>query len=459
VGRGAFEAPAAGYRASDEGVRLVYPENLPLQIVTEWGIPAFLALLAWFAICVVRLVRRAGRLEPAVVGAACGVLAVLLHDLADFGLEMPGVALPTVVALGVVIARVPSSRAASQTPVRASRRLPVPVVAVGVAIWAAALVAGTWASGRTLTEDGARAREAVLQKSASARAIIDPARARHPADYYLELLAAIQAMAERAPSVMHHLNRALRLNPGSGETHAVAARWLARLGRRDQAALEFRLARAHGVTTNFDEIFAAVGVAAVDAVPQEPAVLVPLSQHLSALGHVDAADIAARRAAERADNPDDALVNVVDIAMATGDPARMVRAADYVLAAGAGPGATAAAVKALFRAGEKDRAVEAMDAALARLPEDASLLLAAARLRLQFGDPAGARATLTRSAAAESFHLADLVSLHELLAQIADQMKDADAAVIARARARMFARRVSESQPALGLPEGARPLR
>jgi tetratricopeptide (TPR) repeat protein len=259
---------------------------------------------------------------------------------------------------------------------------------------------------------------------------------------------------------MHHLNRALRLNPGSGQTHAIAARWLARLGRRDQAALEFRLAREHGVTTSFDEIFAAVGAAAVDAVPQEPAALVPLSQHLSALGHVEAADIAARRAAERSDNPDAALVNVVDIAMATGDPAFMVRAADYVLAAHAGPSATAAAVKALFRAGEKGRAVKALDAALARLPDDASLVLAAARLRLEFGDPAGARATLTRSAEAErNFHLADLVSLHELLAQIADQMKDADAAVIARARARMFARRLSESQSAPGLPEGARALR
>ena len=44
------------------------------------------------------------RLSPGPLAALCGVTAVLAHELADFGLELPGVALPTALALGVAVA-------------------------------------------------------------------------------------------------------------------------------------------------------------------------------------------------------------------------------------------------------------------------------------------------------------------------------------------------------------------
>jgi O-antigen ligase/tetratricopeptide (TPR) repeat protein len=450
VGRGAFEAPAAAYRADNEAVRLVFPENLVLQIGTECGILATLALAVLFFVPAARLVRRVGRQEPSVVGAGCGVLAVMLHDLVDFGLEMPGVALPTVVALGVVVGRTTAGRNAN-AGARFSR-LSLGVLTIGGLVWIAALGGGVWASGRTITADGVRARDTVAQKSPFARAIVEETRMRHPADYYLELMVAIQEMHAGTPGVLHHLNRALRLNPSNGETHALTARWLARLGHRPQAALEFRLAREHGVGTEFDEIFAAVGAAAVDAVPQRVDLLLALSQHLSARGHSDAADAAARRAAERSDNSEGALSNVIDIAVATGEPTRMVRAARYVLALNPGAAGVAAAAKALFRAGEKTAARSALDAALVRIPEDPALLLAAARLRFEFGDTTGARDLLAQHTDAQRyFHLADMVTLQQLLAEIAEKMGDANAAILARARGRMFSQHLSESQPAQGL--------
>ena len=86
VGRGAFEGPAAAYRAQTEGVRLVFPENLLAQMLSEWGLPVTVAICVLFVIPAVQVVRRVASWEPVFQGAACGALAVLVHELADFGL-------------------------------------------------------------------------------------------------------------------------------------------------------------------------------------------------------------------------------------------------------------------------------------------------------------------------------------------------------------------------------------
>src|SRR5439155_26656459 len=106
VGRGAFESPINAYRRDDESVRLVYPENLGVQMASEWGLPISI-LIAGLAL---RAARRcapeiAAEATPAIVGAACGVLSVVIHDVADFSLELPGVAFPTTIALGAVVGR------------------------------------------------------------------------------------------------------------------------------------------------------------------------------------------------------------------------------------------------------------------------------------------------------------------------------------------------------------------
>ncbi|HZS38112.1 MAG TPA: O-antigen ligase family protein, partial [Polyangia bacterium] len=57
VGRGAFEAPVAAYRAVEDGVRLVYPENLPVELAAEYGLPIAAALLV-LAVMSARRVRQ-----------------------------------------------------------------------------------------------------------------------------------------------------------------------------------------------------------------------------------------------------------------------------------------------------------------------------------------------------------------------------------------------------------------
>src|SRR5439155_1408269 len=81
------------YRVTTERTRLVYLENVIVQLASEWGAPLSAAVLVLSLLAARRVRARLGRLELGTVGAACGVTAVLVHELGDFGLEVPGVAL------------------------------------------------------------------------------------------------------------------------------------------------------------------------------------------------------------------------------------------------------------------------------------------------------------------------------------------------------------------------------
>jgi hypothetical protein len=75
---------------------------------------------------------------------------------------------------------------------------------------------------------------------------------------------------------------------------------------------------------------------------------------------------------------------------------------------------------------------------------DADLVLVGARLRFEAGDLAGARAMLVHGADG-IYSLSQRLAVEELLAEVADRAGDAEAAVLARARARMLGRRLKES--------------
>jgi hypothetical protein len=249
VGRGAFEASVGAYRLDHEGVRLESPENLILQITATWGVPIALALVVLFVTLGRRLVRRLADLQPTAQALACGVFAVLVHEMADLALELPGVALPAAAAIGLFAAR------ASDRQPEASRWWVVgaPWSASVLGVWTLALVADVWALPRTQHAEGRRLAAVLAARSPTAPAEIAAAIRRHPADYYLELLAAHDITA-RGGNPARHLNRALLLNPSDGAPHKLAATWLARTGRRSQAALEYRLASQRDVYTPFDEL-------------------------------------------------------------------------------------------------------------------------------------------------------------------------------------------------------------
>lgn len=438
VGRGAFASPIASYRHDDEGVRLVYPENIVVQMASEWGLPLTLALLAMVLATSRRLSRFIGRASPAVVAGGCAVTAVLVHELADFGLEMPGVAFPTVVTVAVV-----ASRLAHEDGARRRRRVPPRTVAPLLAAGALVVVGAGWASDRTLDEDWARL-AAGVQARASVDGELRRAIARHPADDFLELLAAQDALRKGSAEAMHHLNRALVLHPTNWQAHRLAARLLATLKRPAQAALEYRLAIESGMTPDLSEMARVLGDHVVAAVPQTPARLVDLARQLYAIGRVREADAAAVRAVDVSDARPAQLMTRLRLALDVDARPVLAPAARALLAENDAVDAFALAARAFARAGAQADSDAAIDAGLRAHRADATLLLTGAELRLDAGDVAGARTLLGRAGRTAALTLPERQRAEELLAKAAERAGDVEAAAVARARARLIARQLQD---------------
>ena len=102
LGRGTFAIAFPRWQTAHSTLTFTfeYPENLPLQLATELGLPATLGLLALAAWATVRTAR-ARNGKPLVLAAWAGVGALVLHDLFDFALELPACATAAAVALGI----------------------------------------------------------------------------------------------------------------------------------------------------------------------------------------------------------------------------------------------------------------------------------------------------------------------------------------------------------------------
>ncbi|HWE29149.1 MAG TPA: O-antigen ligase family protein, partial [Polyangia bacterium] len=273
VGRGAFETPVDAFRVQSDGVRLVYPEDIFVQLASEWGFPAAIAIMMLVLASARRFVPAMAKLSPTSVAAVCGVIAVVAHEVTDFGLETLGVALPTTIALGIAVGESGAEDRKHARHSARSRIIPAASVASFAAAWVLTLALSAWAARRTVDADWSRLTSGRVDDGNLAAAI-----ARHPADDYLELLAAQRALQAGSATAMHHINRALTLNPSNWQAHRMAARLLAATHHTSQAALEYRLAIDNGFAANFEELATILGPAVVDAVPQQPPALFDLAR-------------------------------------------------------------------------------------------------------------------------------------------------------------------------------------
>ncbi|MDY7226936.1 O-antigen ligase family protein [Hyalangium rubrum] len=246
MGRGAFEAAFPRYQTALNPNTLTHPENAVLQLGAEFGVLG-LVLLAVGIWGFTRLMRgaRLGRLELAVLAA---VLALGLHNLFDFSLELPACAVAAWVALATV-AR-PEEREASGSP-RWTWRLPATrgmgMAAVVAVVALVALVPGrhTLMAAEAELAGLVHARAPLAEVRGRALGLID----RHPSDYLLYgLVGSAYATGGQANAgeALAFINRALYLRPTDTASHRIAARALLALGRRGQAFLEYRFAHESG---------------------------------------------------------------------------------------------------------------------------------------------------------------------------------------------------------------------
>ncbi len=198
---------------------------------------------------------------------------------------------------------------------------------------------------------------------------------------------------------MHHLNRALQLNPGNQQTHQLVARLLAGAGHTQQAALEYRLALQHGLAPDYGELTRVLGHHVVDAVPQEPARLVGLATSLIGTGHDADAIAACARAGDLAPRREPLLVACTKLALDYNAPALLLPSAEPLAEEASEPESFVLAARARGQGGTRAGGGGADGARHQGPLRRRQPGLVAARLRLRRRRPGGGAALLARGGA------------------------------------------------------------
>lgn len=236
VGRGGFESAFSAEMSRGDKV-FSHVENVLLQVVMDWGLPAALLFAVLLGAAVLVVVRR-WRGDPLDAGLAAGFVALVVHNLVDFSLAMPGVAMPAVVA-AAALSR--GSLARISRP-QIQRTMGARLALVGGAAVALMLAATPWA--RSARADNLRLAARQFQDPRAALAAATDILDRHPADHVAAGRVAEALFALRDPRAVPMINRALALNPGHPGLHLVAARMLIASQDPHQALVQYRLAIA-----------------------------------------------------------------------------------------------------------------------------------------------------------------------------------------------------------------------
>jgi hypothetical protein len=287
VGRGAFESAFSPYYEPPDGdfaTIYAHAENFPLQFVSEWGVAVGGVVLVAGALFFARAAWRRRR-DASAVALTLGISVVLLQNLADLGLEIPGLVVALIVAWSALDQRTASSL--PRSPARAAAYA-LPGVAVFTLAFGPAFH-GVQEDRARLSRLFASANLKVVTERSKVREALRAATLRHPAEPFFAFVTALVAYRGRDKDPLPALERALERSPYSGQTHLLLAHALHRRGVRHQALLHLRLAARYDRLLRAVAIERAVawsrdGRELAGALPSEPEVLaaacakVPLSE-------------------------------------------------------------------------------------------------------------------------------------------------------------------------------------
>ena len=237
IGRHAFDRVYPVYKTLSQNSRFQFVENGPLQLLIDLGWPGIALLglsIAWF----LRTVPK--RRDYVAAALAAGLVAVLAHNLVDFGLETMGIRLPFAVMAGVLVGRTwgrdGDAPAAADGP-RWITTMAIATVAVGLAV-------GLWTEAHRQA-DQLEERWRQAPQGEARRAIAVEGGRRYPTDFYFPLLQSYDEPLRPARSGttsprLGAINRALRLCPSCALVYEQATRALIRLDLRNQALSTLR---------------------------------------------------------------------------------------------------------------------------------------------------------------------------------------------------------------------------
>ncbi len=233
IGRGAFATTFPAYKWEPLQRTFTHIENEWLQLPLELGVVAGLGIVLLFAWAFFAAVRRRDLSRP-LAGALAGAGALAAHNLFDFSLEVPGVAIPFAIVLGIAACDMPKVEVRPWL-VRAAGGAALALAATGLLVHrahSADAMAGEAIAAGSADEAVARARDALRW---------------HPADYLPQAAAGVRlAFENRCTEGVPWLVRAMARNPTAPEPHRGMARCLSAAGRAALAKREFRLAFSYG---------------------------------------------------------------------------------------------------------------------------------------------------------------------------------------------------------------------
>lgn len=359
IGHGAFEPVYARHNTVDF-LTYGYVENSYLQAAIDWGVPAALALLLALGALARAAVKR-WRHGPIEAGALGALASIAIHDVVDFSLEMPAVAMA---AVAIAALLVPARLGTDEQ--RGSVARPV-LLRRGGLLAAAVVLIGLAASplGR-----GFRSERAALTPTSSPAAAI-AVLARHPSDGLAAGHVAEALYARRDARALPMIRYALALRPNHGALHLLAARMLASTQRPQQAASQYAQAIVHTLAIDpiIDELLARLPGVDADAVPDAARALPDDPRHVgrvcSALASRGRHDVAlAYTEAIAARDPDrlDVQLNRAAAALALKRWDVALAAADALVHLQPGPRTAVTRAIALAGLGRRDEAVAVLTA-------------------------------------------------------------------------------------------------
>jgi hypothetical protein len=249
VGRGAFESAFSPYREAldyDWSIVVTYAENFVVQWIAEWGVPVGLCAVVVIVGYVLREWHRS-RGDRLRFMLLTGLVALLVQNLADLGLEVPALAIAAVLALAA------GERPTTAPPTESATLggLALAVSAPGIAIWVAAIAWSRFPVELERRQMSVGYQELAI-KSASERARfrsqLRQAVLRHPGESFFPLLGALVASRAGDGDALALIARSLELGPTNGPVHLVLADLLQAHGATTQAMLHLRLAAQYDRT-------------------------------------------------------------------------------------------------------------------------------------------------------------------------------------------------------------------
>jgi tetratricopeptide (TPR) repeat protein len=229
-GRGAFGIAAID--VSGSGDWLHYAESLPVQWIGDYGTLFGTLALAVPAMLLVRTLVISERSAPRFL--ASGLIAFGVQNLADFSIEMSGIAVVAAATLAAATAE--RSLVASSV---APRRTLLVVSALSSALVLALLP--THAARTVEVEVGHIARALEARRFERADQLVADALEAHPRNPAFALLAASSARARDLDETVHWLNLAMRSAPEWWSPHHEAALFFVQRHRYVQAVHEAKI--------------------------------------------------------------------------------------------------------------------------------------------------------------------------------------------------------------------------